>query len=139
MFGCSRAGLIERRIGNRVNNCKPNNACIIKITEITNFQWDKMYVFEMSPSAERMTEIMDTPPPYFSEFTKHLVFLKDDKIVHYEQNPTGISEVLDGEVGFGDSNKGYKLFTPETAIFKAEKKSFKSGIYYSLKQKNDPF
>ena len=83
---------------------------------------------------------MGTPPPYFSEFTKHIVFLKDGKIVHYEQNPTGISEVLDGEVGFGDSNKGYHLFTPETAVFKAEKKNFKSGIdHYSLKQINDPF
>ena len=87
-ISCSKSGGIEQRIGDRVNACKPTEACIIKIKELTDFQWDKMYVFTSGARNEHIDKALGIKYPDLIEFTRLMVFTKDGKIVHREEQPT---------------------------------------------------
>ena len=136
MLGCSKSGLIEQRIGERVNRCKPDAPCIIRIKDLTDFQWDQMHVFSSGARPDDIEKALGAPFPDYVEFQRRIVFLKDGKIVHREDEPTDIERLVDGEVSFAESytEPAHWLFTPDTAVFRATKKEFEGGVYYTLTQ-----
>ena len=136
VLGCSRSGLIERRIGERVDSCKPDTSCIVKIKELTSFQWDKMFVFSHGASPEYIEKALGTPLPEYVEFQRRIVFLKDGAIVHREDEPTDIEGTVDGEVRFAGLNTepSYLSFTPDTAAFSAAKGESSKKVVYLLTQ-----
>jgi hypothetical protein len=100
MLSCSKSGVIERKIGERVDACKSDVPCIVGIKDLTDFQWDKMYVFSYGAYPEYIEKALGTPLPDYVEFQRRIVFLKDGKIVHREDEPTDIESMADGEVSF---------------------------------------
>jgi hypothetical protein len=131
--GCSRSGLIEQRIGDRVNTCNATAPCIVKIKDLTDFPWDQMHVFQYNVSQEEIQRSLGTDFPNYTEFTRRIVFLKDGKIIRREDEPTDIERLVNGQVTFAESDTGpHRSYTPETAVFRAEKKSFEGGVYYAL-------
>jgi hypothetical protein len=95
-----------------------------------------MYVFEFWAELLVIEEALGTSFPDFVQFKRRIVFLKGGRIVHREDQPTNIEKHTDGEVHFklpdGDV---YKAYTPDTAVFGAEKKPCEGGSYYELKQR----
>ena len=136
LFGCSKSGQIEQRIGERINSCKPSEPCIVRITDLTDFQWDQMHVFEYGARLDEIEKALGTSFPNYVEFTRRLVFLKDGKIVYREDEPTDIEGPVNGKVCFGDESytDPHWLFTPDNAVFRAKKKEFDGGVYYTLTQ-----
>src|SRR3712207_8580622 len=45
-LGCSRSGVIERRIGERADGCGTNAPCVVRVADLTDFQWDQMHVLD---------------------------------------------------------------------------------------------
>jgi hypothetical protein len=137
MISCSKSGIIEQKIGDRINACKPTEVCIIKIKELTDFQWDKMYVFTSGARNEHIDKALGMKYPNSVEFTRLMVFTKDGKIVHREEEPTSVENIVNGEISFkGSYVDRYYLYTPDTASFRAKKTEFKEGSYYKLTQLN---
>lgn len=135
MFGCSKSRVIEQRIGKRIDDCKSADACIIRIKDLTDFQWDKMYVFEYGARLEQIEKALGTKYPDYVEFKRRIVFLKGGGIVHREDEPTDIERLVNGQVSFAESyTNPVWSFTPETAVFRGEKKEFSEGVYYVLTQ-----
>jgi hypothetical protein len=135
LLGCSRSGAVERQIGNRVNSCVPSAPCIVKIKDVTDFQWDQLHVFEYGASLDEIRKFLGTDYPDYVEFKRRLVFLKDGRIIHREDEPTDVERPVNGEVSFAESHTNpHWSFTPETAVFRAEKKTFNGGVYYALRQ-----
>jgi len=134
LLGCSRSGLIEQRIGDRVDSCQPNTSCIVKIKELTSFQWDKMFVFSYGASPEYIEKALGLPLPEYVEFQRRFVFLKDGRIVYREDEPTDIEGVVDGQVSFAGmyTEPSYLSFTPETATFSAAKREYSKKVVYVL-------
>ena len=138
MLGCSRPGLIERRVGEKVEGCKPGAPCVIRIAAFTDFEWDRMYAFSYGAELSDIEAAIGTSFPNYVQFTRRLVFLKGGRIVYREDEPTDIERPVDGEVSFAEAESypvsSHWAFTPETAVFSAEKKEFDGGAYYALKQ-----
>jgi hypothetical protein len=136
LLGCSTPGALERRIGEKVESCKSDAPCIVRIKDLTDFQWDKMYVFSYGAYPEYIEKALGAPLPDYVEFQRRMVFLKDGKIVYREDEPTDVEHMVDGEVTFGGMNTepSYVLFTPETAVFSAAKHKHSNGVAYSLTQ-----
>lgn len=135
LLSCSRSGEVERAIGNRVNACVPSAPCIVKIKDVTNFQWDQLHVFEHGATLAEIEKALGTDSPDYVEFKRRLVFLKEGRIIHREDEPTDIERPVNGQVSFaGSYNSPHWSFTPETAVFRAEKKTFDGGVYYALTQ-----
>ena len=107
----------------------------MKITDVTDFQWDQMHVFASGATREEIEKSLGTDFPDYQEFTRRLVFLKGGKIVRREDEPTDIERPVNGQVTFAESYADpHWSYTPETAVFRAEKKSFNGGVYYALTQ-----
>jgi hypothetical protein len=133
LISCAQSGKIERRIGEQINRCKPDIPCVIKIKDLTDFTWDEMHVFEYGASLDEIEKEIGTSFPNYVEFTRRLVFLNDGKIVHREDEPTNIERPVNGKVSFAESfSRHHWFFTPDEAVFIAEKRRFDSGVYYIL-------
>jgi len=126
--------VIERRIVEQVNNCKPNSSCIIRIKDLTDFDWDQMHAFSAGASQEFIEKALGIPFPDYVEFKRRIVFLKAGRIVHREDEPTDIEQSVDGQVCFAESyaEPAHWLFSPETAVFSVAKRKFTNGNIYLL-------
>ena len=95
-----------------------------------------MHVYSYGASLEVIEKALGTRFPGYVELTRRIVFLKDGKIVHREDEPTEVERSANGEVSFAESypEPSHWLFTPDTAVFRAEKKEFEGGVHYALTQ-----
>jgi hypothetical protein len=127
---------VEAKIGKKVDNCQPEIECIFKISEITDFQWDKMFVFDYAVPDDEIAKHLGTEYGGGEQFKRQLVFLKDGKIIHQENLLTHVSDSVDDAVQFDGLTYNNPLsFTPDTAVFKAQKYAVGYGdINYYLKQ-----
>ncbi|HYJ45085.1 MAG TPA: hypothetical protein VEV81_00630 [Pyrinomonadaceae bacterium] len=75
------------------------------------------------------------PYPNYEEFRQRIVFLNGGKIVHREDEPTDIERPVNGQVSFAETERVNQWsYTPDTAVFRAERVKFGSGAYYVLAQ-----
>jgi hypothetical protein len=118
-----------------VNSCPSSSPCIVRIKDITDFQWDQLHAFDYGASLDDIQKSLGTDFPDYKEFTRRIVFMKDGRIIHREDEPTNIERRVNGEVIFDESYKTlHSSYTPETAVFRVEKKQFPDGVYYVLTQ-----
>lgn len=102
-FGCSNSQTSEQRVGKRVNACSASSPCIVKITDVTDFSWDQMHVFEAGATLDEIQKSIGTNFPGYVEFTRRIVFMKSGAIVHREDEPTNIEHSVAGQVSFAES------------------------------------
>ncbi|HYR74353.1 MAG TPA: hypothetical protein VEM96_00800 [Pyrinomonadaceae bacterium] len=98
-----------------------------------------MQVFDYGATRDEIEKSLGTDFPTYVEFTRRIIFLKGGKIVRREDEPTDIERLVNGEVTFTEANtdgssNSHGPYTPETAVFRAEKKSFAGGVCYVLTQ-----
>ena len=140
-FACNRNNkTIEKQVIQDINrHIGDKNKHLLNIRKITNFNWDRLVVFNYAVSLETVNEAINSKYIHYREFTRPWIFLKDGKIVYYENNPSDVETLLNNQVlfEFPDSLK-YQSYTPQNAIFRTEKKSFDHGYYYSLSQLEKP-
>lgn len=135
LFGCTGARTIEQRIGERINACAASQPCIVTITDVTDFSWDQMHVFEAVATREQIEKSLGMTFPDYVEFTRRIVFLKNGKIIRREDEPTNLEHPVNGQVSFAETYiDPHWVFTPDNAVFRAEQKRFSGGIYYLLTQ-----
>ena len=137
--GSGKTGRIERRIGERIDACKPGDACTIRISDVTDFSWDKMYAFRYNATQDQIDKALGTSFPDYVEFTRRLIFLKNGKIVYREDAPSDIESPVNREVIFDfPGTEVYKTYTTEDAVFRGWKEKVNNGsekdIYYRLEQ-----
>jgi len=89
----------------------------ITIANLTNFKWDKLYIFSPYANRESIENTIGIKflkendiQEYVSEGDTFLVFTKDDKVIHYFNHPRGKGDF--------SGYKDIKYFTPENAKFK---------------------
>src|ERR1043166_1470867 len=79
---------VEARIVNRINQqCGKAGDCIIRIREVTPFDWDKMYVFTDGAAQGEVDKALGVPFPNYTEFTRKIVFMNRGVIVYSEELP----------------------------------------------------
>lgn len=138
MFALSSCGSnsIESKIAGRVRaQCETAKPCIIRISDLTDFQWDEMYVFRYSASIDQIEQVIGAPVSEKTQFTRKLVFRLHGNVVHSEELRTQVDNFLDGQVDFDIPDKDfYKLYRVDSAVFRVVKKEFENSVYYDLKQ-----
>jgi hypothetical protein len=134
LVGCTN-GNIEKGIVNKSKSCKSEN-CVVKITELTDFSWDRMVVFSSPEPLEVISPAIGIDySKYYEEFSRPIIFLKGNQIVHYENNPADAEHFIDGQVVFDyPDSLTYVVYTPKEAIFNITSKNIKNGTYYILSQ-----
>jgi hypothetical protein len=134
LIGCGSSRTIEQKIGQRIDTC-PAQPCIVRITDVTDFPWDQMHVFEVGATPEQIEKSLGTTFPDYVEFTRQIIFLKNGKIIHREEQPTSVEHPENGQVAFAETyTDPHWVFTPANAVFRGEQKRFSGGVYYLLVQ-----
>ncbi len=125
---------IEKRIATQGRHCKNNLNCEIVISQLTNFTWDKMFVFDMPANLEVINKAIGMSyANYYQEYTRSIIFLNGNKIVHYENNRADFEDIVDGQVLFDypDSLK-YQVYKPDDAKFRIILKTSGDKFYFLL-------
>lgn len=136
LFACQTNNFDAKIVSYLKDNCN-NFPCTIRISEITNFEWDRMYVFSKGATMEIIQEAVGQYIPEKTQFTRKIVFTKNDNVVHYEELPTIIDEIVSNQVYFDNvEDDKREIYTVENAVFEAREYSLGDRNYFQLNQIN---
>jgi hypothetical protein len=100
LTACDGPGLIERKIAARIEGCNGAVPCKLVLSDLTNFQWDRMYAITFSAPKDGVDRIIGAKAPQYTEFTRKLIFLNGGKVVYMEEAPTDFEKPTRGAVVF---------------------------------------
>ena len=137
LFKCSDHSLTIESFARDVieKECLTSQSCIVSISKLTHFEWDKMYVFEYNFFDEQIEQKIHHKFSRRLEFTKVWLFMRGDSIVHCEEHEIDFERPTKGELIFSTGNEHgrFAQFTPTSAVFDVSKKIWENEYdYYSL-------
>jgi len=108
IIGCQKKGELEQELIDFSINC--NQKCEFKFESFTPFNWDYFYYFSAGLSPTEVNTILKKEINFKDSYGSIVVFIKGNKIVHYEQWEGGIEEFLENQIVITDINAKYKQF-----------------------------
>lgn len=139
LFNCSRQkGNIESLFVKEIEDCKSKN-CKIKLKDLTNFEWDTVYFFEVPITREFVNNSIGVNYNNYVEFTRPIIFLNKGEIIYSENNEASIESLVDEQILIGSITDTTKVsvFTPNEAIFNVKVKENNHLKYYELTPVNN--
>jgi len=131
VYSCQNS--IQDKIVDNIKKNVQGDSCVVKMVNITSFNWDKMYVFSENSGLEDVNKQLGFEYPYFEDIAKRIIFTKSKKVVYHEEEFPDPDKKSKLEFILGNGTTKAMVFTRETAIFSAKKKDFFGWIYYELK------
>jgi hypothetical protein len=115
-------------------NVSRGEGTIINLSELTSFKWDRLYIFGPYESRDTIQKSIgqqflktDELSMGVSEGDTLLVFMKDNKVVHYFRQPRGKGDFS----GLGN----HHWFTPQNAKFQVIQEGYSLyGKWLKLKE-----
>lgn len=117
-----------------VANCQGRQECLLRPRDVTNFQWDKMFVFGYGASDSEVERVLGTKDRWGGEFQRKIVFTNGGKVVFHEEEPADVEHPLKDEVAFNfPPNFDYGVYS-QNVVFKVLEKSSTNGRYFELSE-----
>ncbi|PHM35985.1 hypothetical protein Xmau_04386 [Xenorhabdus mauleonii] len=70
-------------------HCQINTSCLIDISEITSFDWDKMYIIDKGMDREDIEDIIGTTFNDTASLFYKVIFVRNEKVIYSgEYNPS---------------------------------------------------
>src|SRR6185436_10946050 len=122
-----------RLVANIKKNCQGPTVCKIRLRDVTNFDWDKVYVFDYTATEDEIAKVVGFPLPRYDQFRRKMIFVDAGKLAYSEAEPTDIESLINDQIVFGiPDNESYREFGRDP-LFEVNKRSFSRGVYYELK------
>lgn len=121
------------------NNADKNNTCTLLMTEVTDFKWDKMLMYQIGSTNQKISEALGINYNKSVDMYSGIIFVYEGKIVYEETklyNPDKIDE-LTFYVGQIFNSPEYKVYTPNDAYFKCNKNISGGDYYYEISPLNN--
>jgi len=100
-------------------NCSTNSECVVNISNITDFDWEVMYVFSSAVSLEEIEQILGMSLSSYTDVADRVVFTKGMEVVYHKEwfnnpssPPTGVAFDIDEK---------FKKYTTKNATFKVNR------------------
>ena len=124
---------IEGKLVTRIKTtCGESSGCNIRLRDVTDFAWDRVYVFKTIATQYQIEEIIGAPFPQYEEFKRSMIFLKGRKLVYGEAEPTDVEAPVKNQVIFDiPDTDSYRSYSPESR-FEVTRKSYDERGYYKL-------
>jgi hypothetical protein len=135
--GCNGCGSatrpFERKLLSAIKDkCQRESPCIIRIKDLTDFPWDKMYAFIYASDRHELEETLGSKVPNFDEFSPKIVFMDKGKIALLENQRYEVSGHVPDELVFDfPDNKHYRVYDSDAA-FRVTKVETSKVSYYKL-------
>lgn len=131
VYSCQNS--IKDRIVDNIEKSGQEDSCIVKMVNITSFDWDKMYVFRDNSGLEEVNKQLGFEYPYFEDIAKRIIFTKSKKVIYHEEEYPDPDKKSKLEFIFRNDTIKTMVFTRETATFSSKRKELFGWIYYELK------
>lgn len=136
-FSCNgrgnRSGKFQEKVAYAIREkCQRAQPCTIRIRDVTDFSWDKMYWFINTASQERVEQVLGTKVEPLKEGSK-IVFMNKGKIVLFENEPWEIERRLPEDIAFDDypDSSYFRVYGPD-AEFTVKRIELNDGVAYDL-------
>jgi len=124
---------IEGKLVTKIKTtCGEFAGCTIRVKDVTDFDWDRVYVFNQGATKDQIEKVIGAPFPRYQEFKRSMIFLKGGKVVYSEAEPTDIESPINDQVAFDLTRDNYNSYSSESR-FVVERKNFSRGVYYELR------
>jgi hypothetical protein len=137
LSGCSgcgnRPGKFQAKLVHAIEKkCQPELPCTIRLKDVTDFSWDKMYAFMDSADQLTMERVLGTKAAKVGDGTT-VVFMNNGKVVLSETEPWELDKRLPNDVAFDNfpDNKYYRAYGPD-AEFTVKRIEMNNGVAYDL-------
>ncbi|UKS27384.1 hypothetical protein LOZ80_00050 [Paenibacillus sp. HWE-109] len=133
--GCSaKSNLTDKIIKEIDGECGENGTCTISIKEVTDFEWDRMVIFQIGSSKSEISKALGIEYSGPTDMMTGMIFVKDNKIVHeeiipyYPEKPSKLWIVLDKT----PKEPNCISFMVDNAVLKGIKKKDDNQFYYRI-------
>ncbi len=122
---------MQDKIINNIQKSCQKDSCIVKMSAITPFDWEKMYVFREGADLQEINKQLGFNYPYFKDVAKRLIFIKSNKIIYHEDEFPYPDKKPVNKIFFIFRNDSIKSmsFTKESAVFYVSRQS--SGKFFN--------
>jgi hypothetical protein len=130
---------VEGKLVTRINTtCGESSSCFIRLRDVTDFDWDRVYVFTYSVRQSEIEKVIGVPFPQYEEFNRSMIFFNGGKLVYSEAEPTDVEGLINNEVVFDIADEdAYRSYSSESQ-FEVKRKNFQRGVYYELRLIQSP-
>ena len=130
---------MEGKLVTRINTtCGDSSSCTIRLRDVTDFAWDRVYVFKYTARKSEVEKVIGAPFPLYEEFKRSMIFLNGGKIIYSEADPTNVEHPINNQIVFDIGDKDvYRSYSSESQ-FEVTRKNFEGGVYYELELIQSP-
>lgn len=126
-------GKLERKISARIDSCQSSQPCTIRLADVTDFDWDDVYVFQAGASRQTIESTIRAPFQRDLDMAPWLVFVKDGRVVYAEEDAWHVEKAAVSSVIF-DPEKNIDVRNYKRDVkFDGSRSRFEKGYLYSLK------
>lgn len=116
-----------------VDKCNKQTVCTINMNELTWFEWNKLFVFDESATYPLIKRELGLDFPEYKEFSRFILFILDDVIVYYEEEPYNPSGRKNNSVWFSlPIRESFMCFDKNSAIFEVRVNIIDKKTYFTL-------
>ena len=132
-YGCKSdiKDTIVSTINQHCKNEKDSCGVFIKMQDVTDFKWDKLYYFNVGTSLEDIDKSLGFHYPFWQDLSESIVFTSGNNVVYHEEHAmTNPSNKPNDGFTFNITS-GY-LYTPQNAVFIGSRIIVNGFKYYEL-------
>ena len=123
---------IEGKLVAKIKSCQPAEVCTVRVKDVTNFDWDKIFVCKVV-SQESVEKEVGFPLPEWEDFKRVTIFTRGGNLVRLEKNPTNIEHPINEQLIFDVADAdACGVYGPDS-VFEVTPQSSREGVYYNLK------
>ena len=139
LVGCHPASIKEKIADKIESKCRGIDSCTttINIQEVTDFKWDRLYLFTIGASLEDVNKALGFDYPYFEDIASRVVFTLGNKIVYHEDEfPNPKTKPTAGVIFRYIDNDIMHSYNFGNAVFNVTKTVVNGYKYYELTPKS---
>jgi len=129
-----RVGPVDKKIVLEIKkSCAQRSPCTVRLANVVNdFDWDTMYVFEMGASRSDIESVIHTPLNHSPDLVETLIFMKQGRITHYEEEQEDFENATDQSLNFNiEQSGGHKQFSRDV-VFSVSIEKLNKAVVYEL-------
>lgn len=129
-----KVGPVDKKIVLEIQKrCLQRSPCTVCFADVTNdFNWDTMYVFEMGANRAEIESVIHTPFNHSPDLVKTLIFMKQGRITHYEEEQEDFENATDQSLNFNIEQSGAHQQFLKDAVFSVSIKKYNTAVVYTL-------
>lgn len=111
------------------SECDKQDKCIRKVKNVTNFKWEKVYIFSVGASLEEIQKVLNVPYNQWQDGGDRIIFVNLGKVVYHEEYFPYPEHIEKGRTFF-ELNKAPYVGEYNSATFEVSKEVNKKGEWY---------